>query len=119
MVTIAQSYTDKQHRDSYLQAVQKFRLPYWDYYRPRDYDVTFQGIVNPNGTTKFSYKFDMPQIFTLVEIKVLKAPTNVATPVKNPFQSYKFPDATIASGDDHGVKAVAAYNNVSYRSITT
>ncbi len=41
MVEIAQNFANS---EKYLKEAQSFRLPYWDYYRPRSYETVFPGI---------------------------------------------------------------------------
>lgn len=41
MVEIAQTFADSER---FLNAAQDFRLPYWDYYLPRDYEAVFPGV---------------------------------------------------------------------------
>ena len=41
MVEIAKTFADSK---KYLNAAQDFRLPFWDFYRPRSYDTTFPGV---------------------------------------------------------------------------
>jgi tyrosinase len=92
MVEIAQSYTSATDKSMYLEAAQKFRLPYWDYYRPRDHISTFPGVVENRKDTKFPYKFGMPQIFTVSEVRYKSAPSNEWKLMPNPLRSFTFPD---------------------------
>lgn len=52
MVEIARKFTDS---EKYLKAAQSFRLPYWDYYRPRSYETVFPGVTmgRNKGTGQF------------------------------------------------------------------
>lgn len=87
MLPIAGSYTNAARKDAYLKAVEKFRLPFWDYHRPRDYDAVFPGVTQEDDTTKFPYDFSVPQILTLEEINVPLPPEDTSTPIKNPLYS--------------------------------
>ncbi|MCJ1439065.1 hypothetical protein MMC27_008456 [Xylographa pallens] len=80
-------------KQDYVEAAKQFRLPYWDYYRPRDYQVTMPGVVK-HGTTTAPYDYHMPQIFTLQEVMVKTLPDEQLVAMSNPFLQYKF-----ASGD--------------------
>jgi tyrosinase len=80
--------------DRYRQAAQKFRLPYWDYFRPRAHRTTaFPGIVD-NGTTSFPFDFSVPQIFTLQQI-MIDLPGKGLTPQPNPLNFFNFPSGGI------------------------
>lgn len=50
MINVADQYDDANVKSEYEAAALEFRLPYWDYYRPRAGAVEFPGIVD-NGTT--------------------------------------------------------------------
>lgn len=41
MLELAKTYTDSER---YLKAASEFRLPYWDYFRPRNFDTVFPGV---------------------------------------------------------------------------
>lgn len=41
MMEVAQTFEDS---EKYVKAAQEFRLPYWDYYRPRSYETVFPGV---------------------------------------------------------------------------
>ncbi|OBS26116.1 hypothetical protein FPOA_00059 [Fusarium poae] len=78
-------------KTKYLAAAQQFRLPYWDYFRPRGSKVTFPGVTNPkHGTTTAPYDWSAPQIFTLPEVMVRRLPDNKLVPMPNPFFQYQF-----------------------------
>lgn len=76
-----------------MDAAKQFRLPYWDYYRPRGYQTTFPG-VSKGKTTTAPFDYRLPQIFTLPEVMVKTLPDNELKAVANPFWQYKF-----AAGD--------------------
>lgn len=91
MLDIAKKFPDanKQH---YVDAVQKFRLPYWDYYRPRaKKKVWFRG-VKPNDITSFPFDFSIPQVFTVTKLMVRTPSKNELTPIDNPLTSFTFPE---------------------------
>lgn len=102
MVDIAKSYTKAEDQTTYLLAAQKFRLPYWDYYRPRDFDSNFPGVVRNRSDTNFPYRFGIPQIFIVSEVMVRKAPSNEWTSIPNPFKSFKFPKTNGMTDADWG-----------------
>lgn len=90
MVKRAQTFPDAGEQ---LKAVQKFRLPYWDYFRPRDYQTTFPGVLTGDGFTNFPYDFSVPQCLTVDRI-IVSEPQNgkpVRKLIPNPLRSYTFP----------------------------
>jgi tyrosinase len=92
MIDIADKYTDATQKATYKEAVKKFRLPYWDYYRPRDYDARFPGVTRSDGTTYYPYDFRAPQILTVRTVKVRMYPDGRPEEIPNPLSRYKFPD---------------------------
>lgn len=96
MLAIADEYTEE-YKAQYMKAAQEFRLPYWDYYRPRGGRVKFPGIID-NGMTAFPYDYSCPEVFTTKELMVRMPPNNTPKSIKNPLFSYKF-DKDIM-GDD-------------------
>lgn len=88
MTSIAETFPGA-NKQTYRDAAKKFRLPYWDYYRPRGGKVTFPGIFN--GQTSFPYDFSVPKIFTVDRI-MLKTPDKAdeLQPVQNPFKLFSF-----------------------------
>ena len=91
MVDLAETFPEAD-KQTYRDAAKKFRLPYWDYYRPRGKTVTFPGVVN-NGTTSFKYDFSVPQIFTVDKIMLKTPAKNQLTLSDNPLQLFDFPQA--------------------------
>jgi tyrosinase len=77
--------TDKQQ--------QKFRLPYFDYYRPRSHTTTtFPGITE-GQTTSFPYDFSLPQIFTLEKVMLMKPGATALSLEDNPLNYFNFPSS--------------------------
>ena len=87
------SETDKK---PYTTAAKQFRLPHWDYYRPRDYEVTLPGRTagNKPDTITAPYDYRAPQIFTPPEIMVKTLPDNKLVNTANPFFQFEFGNAT-------------------------
>ncbi|SCV49123.1 related to tyrosinase precursor (monophenol monooxygenase) [Fusarium fujikuroi] len=81
-----------EQKKKYLAAAQQFRLPYWDYFRPRAYTkTTFPGVTNPeDGTTNAPYDWGAPQIFTMPEVMVKRLPDNELISLPNPFFQFQF-----------------------------
>jgi tyrosinase len=115
MVEIAKRFPDAD-KPVQLAAVQNFRLPYWDYYRPRDYATSFPGIVTHNGLTSFPYDFSAPQVLTLEKLivvePIVKRDSTIAKITKsidNPLRSFYFPIAidstvkTVTESDWNGL----------------
>ncbi|KAF5635886.1 tyrosinase precursor (monophenol monooxygenase) [Fusarium sp. NRRL 52700] len=90
----SESNIPDEQKKKYLAAAQQFRLPYWDYFRPRAYTkTTVPGVTNPkNGTTTTPYDWGAPQIFTLKKVMVRRLPDNELIPMKNPFFQFEFSD---------------------------
>jgi len=91
-----------QFQSKYEAALKEFRLPYWDYFRPRnDTTVNMPGIVEPGGQTHFDYDFSLPRIFVDEEVLVRHYKNNdELRPFPNPFAKYSFPEAGGLSQDD-------------------
>jgi len=90
MRDIAETFPEAS-KSAYREAAQQFRLPYWDYYRPRGEHTVFPGVFG-NGKTSFKYDFSVPQIFTVDQI-VLRTPEkgNELELRNNPFRLFDFP----------------------------
>ncbi|KAH7178750.1 common central domain of tyrosinase-domain-containing protein [Fusarium sp. MPI-SDFR-AT-0072] len=79
----------EEDKQKYKAAAKKFRLPYWDYYRPRGGPVTFPGVVNGTTTTS-PYDFHAPRIFTEKRVMVKRLPDNKLVDMPNPFFQFEF-----------------------------
>ncbi|GJC86338.1 tyrosinase [Colletotrichum liriopes] len=80
-----------EQKKKYLAAAQHFRIPYWDYYRPRGYNSSFPGVSNSKeGTTTAPYDWGAPQIFTLRQVMVRRLPDNELVSMPNPFFQFQF-----------------------------
>ncbi|KAK4446173.1 hypothetical protein QBC34DRAFT_152132 [Podospora aff. communis PSN243] len=103
MRDIANKYTDSATKQRYLEATQKFRLPYFDYFRARgrgyqttSQDVRRDRIVDPDAENRraqpddFGYDFRIPDIFMAPEVTVLQQPDNKPVSIDNPLYTYKF-----------------------------
>ena len=91
MVEIAKRYNGDL-QDVYLNAVAQFRIPYWDYFRPRGGAVKFPGVVD-KGETSFPYDYSLPRIFTEKSVSVRLYPDDKLTSLgRNPFNYYGFND---------------------------
>jgi len=88
---IAAKYTDPAVRAVYQEAAKNFRLPYWDYFRPRGGKVQFPGIIDGEGDTSYPYDFSMPRVLTEEWVMVRTTPNNELVKVRNPLNSYSFP----------------------------
>ena len=89
MYEIAKRFSTPQR---HIDAVKEFRLPYWDYYRPRDYYTQFPGITGQFDGSQTSYPFDFgaPQIFTLEKV-MLRLPNGKMKLEYNPLRTFWFP----------------------------
>ena len=89
MIDIANTY-DAAHRQKYLDAAKAFRLPYFDYFRPRGGAVHFPGVVEDEKMTDFAYDFTLPSVFNEERVNILEAPADTPTPINNPLYSFQF-----------------------------
>ena len=97
MQDIAALYSDPNRKRVYQEAVKNFRLPFIDYHRPRNYDATFPGVVDPNrGSSSYPYDFSLPQILTLANVTVRDFPADNIRTISNPLASYRFPAASVS-----------------------
>jgi tyrosinase len=93
MMEHANKYNEP-HRTEYRKAVYDFRLPYWDYHRPRGGKVEFPGVILDGKRTSYKYNFCVPLIFTAPTVVVLDEPDNLPrTLERNPLNFHAF-DAT-------------------------
>lgn len=97
MAKIAELFPKEEQKQVYRKALKDFRLPYWDYFKPRGGEVRFPGNPNVdtldrNQMTSFAYDFKIPMIFTRDEI-MLRSPEskNELQRGANPFRSFRFP----------------------------
>jgi tyrosinase len=86
MLEIAGKFKDTKR---WTDAAKHFRLPYWDYYRPRGRRSSF-----PGGTA--SYDFSVPKTITEPNIMLFRPGATadeekVRKRTKNPLYSYEFP----------------------------
>lgn len=106
MAEIADRYPEavdnKPVRARYQAALKEFRLPYWDYYRPREKKrTTFPGVTGASGTTSFPYDYYMPKIFTTQSITVRRTTDDkLVTLSENPLFRFEFPDKNTGGFDE-------------------
>ena len=99
IVDLAKAYSDK-FREQYIEAALQFRLPFWDYFRPRGGPVEFPGVID-KGTTTFDYDYSVPRIFTEVDVKVRRPPGNeLESLTRNPFNYFDLKSADIIKDED-------------------
>ena len=79
-------------QSKYLAAAKAFRLPYWDYFRPRDIDARFPGIKLEGQRTRFDYDFRMPDIMNVKDVMIREPPNDYLGRHSNPLYSFKFSD---------------------------
>lgn len=77
-------------KKAYRDALKMFRLPYWDYFRPRDRRKTTMPGVVKDGETVAPFDFHVPRIFTVSHVMIKSLPNNVPRLMENPFFNYKF-----------------------------
>lgn len=93
MIEIAQGWVPEVERAGQIKAANNFRLPYWDYWKPRGRGlVTFPGVVNDDGKrTSFKYDFRIPDIFVATKVMVRRPEVAKLVPMDNPLVSFSFP----------------------------
>ncbi|KIW32469.1 uncharacterized protein PV07_04014 [Cladophialophora immunda] len=91
MLAIVKEF-DRPFQSRYLSAAKAFRLPYWDYFRPRDVDARFPGIKLEGNRTRHDYDFRMPDILNVKEVMVRVPPYDKLTVLSNPLYNFKFTD---------------------------
>ncbi|KAI9719091.1 MAG: hypothetical protein M1812_003721 [Candelaria pacifica] len=90
MLEIAKRFKDSK---THIEAAEEFRLPYWDYFRPRAGGAEFPGVTDPSrGITQFSYDFRIPFIFELETVMVYRPEDeDNLVETKNPLYSFDYP----------------------------
>ena len=92
MIKLAGEYTE---RERYLKAAKKFRFPYWDYFKARDYKkegFEFPGIRNGQRTlTRYPYAFTVPRVLTEPKVMVYHWDNEKEmTSIDNPLLKFNF-----------------------------
>ena len=103
MINVAEKYPENK-RQKYFDAVKKWRLPYWDYYRPRGGAVSFPGVdKNFDETEKittFDYDCGAPTILTIPQVMVRTTEKDELEPLANPLVTFHLPQQHGLSSDD-------------------
>lgn len=107
MVNLAKQWKTAENRERYHQAALEFRMPYWDYYRPRGPRVNFPGVIK-KGMTSFAYDYSCPIAFTVENINVRTAPDDKWTPMSNPLHHWEFEKDFVPEKDWLFAKAYVA-----------
>lgn len=116
MLDVINAEFDASVRPKYLEAAKAFRLPYFDYFRPRGGNVVFGGIRETKDDvfqgkrlTSFPYDFTLPAIFNEKEVAVALPPLGKPDKMANPLYTFKFgSDSGALKGDDLTMLAVCA-----------
>lgn len=89
MYEIAKTFSPAQ---KHIDAVKDFLMPYWDYFRPRDYCTQFPGITGEldGDSTAYPFDFGAPQIFTLEKV-MLHMPNGKVKLEYKPLSTFWFP----------------------------
>lgn len=91
---------DFKNSRAYQDAVSRFRLPYWDPFRPRGGKVVFPG-VGPGGKVSFPYDFKLPRILTEKNVVVLENESSTKlTTIPNPLYKFNYPSTGSVSADE-------------------
>lgn len=91
MIDIVNRYNEPL-KTRFLDAAINFRLPYFDYFRPRAGPgrFTFPGVIS-NGQTAYDYDFSAPAIFTVPSVTVRYYPDGKPRQLaRNPLHHYAF-----------------------------
>jgi tyrosinase len=91
MVDVAYKYNEPL-KTRFRDAAINFRLPYWDYFRPRKGpgNFTFPGVIS-SGQTAYDYDFSAPAIFTTPTVTVRYYPDGKPRLLqRNPLHHYAF-----------------------------
>lgn len=91
MLAIVREY-DRSIQPKYKAAARAFRLPYWDYFRPRDVDAKFPGIKFEGRRTSYEYDFRMPDILNVTDVMIRMPPYDHLEMRSNPLYNFKFND---------------------------
>ncbi|KAK3069337.1 hypothetical protein LTR53_012400 [Teratosphaeriaceae sp. CCFEE 6253] len=106
MVSIARSYTDPAWQKTYLDACDRFKLPYWDVCMPRN--KTSEGatakVKAANGNI---WRWGFPKIFKTkdVFVRLPNSPTQL-TLMPNPLYQFSFPKQVETHGGRDGRKLI-------------
>ena len=76
--------------ETYFAAVRRWRLPYWDYFRPRGGPVTWQA-VGPGDMTDSAFDCGIPDVFTFPSLMIRTSLAGNLAPYTNPLLKFKFP----------------------------
>jgi hypothetical protein len=90
MVEVAKTY-DEPLKTRFIDAAINFRLPYWDYFRPRagPGNFIFPGVIS-DGSTTYPYDYSAPLIFTRPSVTVKFPPKGKPDSLPNPLHHYNF-----------------------------
>lgn len=118
MLSIANQF---QQPSTWVEAVKNFRLPFWDYLRPRGGNTRFPGVKDPKwGTTGYGWDFSIPYILETEDVMVYK-PYDEKNPqiketdlqqIKNPLFAFDFPKKNgISNTEYNDIKFTASRKN--------
>lgn len=91
MIELVKRWVPEVERADQIKAANNFRLPYWDYWKPRGGPVTFPGVLSKGKQTSFDYDFRMPDILVAKKVMVRKPETDKLIPIDNPLAFFNFP----------------------------
>ncbi|KAI9894687.1 MAG: hypothetical protein M1814_002043 [Vezdaea aestivalis] len=86
-------------KPKYKAAARLFRLPYWDYYRPRATGAKFPGIKGTGSTTGFDYDFYVPRAITLKKVMIRTPQEDKLELKENPLRFTQFPKGVLTDND--------------------
>ena len=95
---LAEEWESETDKEEYRKAALEFRLPFWDYFRPRGGLVSFPGIFE-DDMTSYPYDYSCPLAYSVDEIDVISPSTNLSGPIPNPLRSWKFEENFLSEKD--------------------
>lgn len=95
MVDIAERFPPNS-RTKYREAARQFRLPFWDYFRPRGRHSTYPTIRDEKNPNLFDFDFAVPTAITIEKLMIRTPEKDELTLVDNPLCFSYFPEEASA-----------------------
>ena len=95
--------------ENYFSAIRRWRLPFWDYFRPRGGPVTWEAI-GPNDMTDSAYDCGIPDVFTFPSLMIRTSLAGDLIRYPNPLLKFKFPSEEDGGLDQNDWATVPGYS---------